>query len=123
MKVIVAGSRTVCDYTLVARAIETSGFVITEVVSGGAGGPDTLGEHWAAEHSITVARFIPDWGRLGKRAGPLRNHEMAVYADALIAIWDGQSRGTKNMIDTMRALGKPFKVVVTGMSSSGRGNG
>lgn len=32
---------------------------------------------------------------------------MAGYADALIAIWDGKSRGTAHMIETMKKLGKP----------------
>lgn len=30
---------------------------------------------------------------------------MADRAEALVAIWDGQSRGTKHMIDTARAQG------------------
>ena len=30
------------------------------------------------------------------------NKQMADYADALVAIWDGKSRGTKHMIDLAR---------------------
>jgi len=41
----------------------------------------------------------------------MRNREMAKYADCLLAIWDGISTGTGNMIYEMRALGKPVKVV------------
>ena len=50
---------------------------------------------------------MPRWNRYGRKAGILRNRKMAKYADALIAVWDGLSRGTANMIAEMEALGKP----------------
>ena len=53
-----------------------------------------------------------DWQKYGKRAGPIRNKEMADYADTLIAFWDGQSRGTKNMIETARS--QNLNVIVVG---------
>ena len=98
MKTIIAGSRTIFDYALVKKAIEDSGFEITEVVCGCAKGIDTLGEQWAVENSIPVKYFPADWKRYGRAAGHIRNEEMARYADALIAIWDGNSLGTKNMV-------------------------
>jgi len=36
--------------------------------------------------------------------------QMAEYADALIAVWDGKSRGTRNMID--EAARKNLKLFV-----------
>ena len=78
---------------------------ITQVVSGTARGVDRLGERWAREHGIRVARFPADWLNHGTSAGFRRNQEMANYADALIALWDGQSRGTANMIDLARRRG------------------
>ena len=68
------------------------------MVSGGAKGADTYGEALAALLGLPVARYLPDWGKHGKRAGPIRNREMAKNADALLCAWDGKSRGTKNMI-------------------------
>lgn len=59
---------------------------------------------------IPVKRFPADWDRHGRAAGPIRNCQMAQYADALIAIWDGKSRGTKNMIDEMNKCGKPVLI-------------
>lgn len=109
MKVIIAGSRTIDDYEIVAQAVTESGFWVTEVVSGGARGPDSLGELWAFRNSVYLSRFPADWN-LGKRAGILRNEEMGRYADALVAIWDGKSRGTRHMIDFMLSLGKPVHV-------------
>jgi hypothetical protein len=84
--------------------------VITEVVSGGATGVDELGEAWAKAQGIPITQFLvskADWDTYGKSAGPRRNRVMAAYGDALLAIWDGASRGTANMIAEMRSLGKP----------------
>lgn len=110
MKVIIAGSRNLNDYNVVARAAAESGMQITEVVSGGARGVDRLGELWAKRNGLPVRRFPADWDRYGKSAGYRRNEEMGRYADALVACWDGVSRGTKHMIDFMRRLGKPVHV-------------
>lgn len=99
MKVIIAGSRTIRNYYEVSQAIQDSGFKVTEVVSGGAAGVDLLGEEWARYNGyIPVRRFPADWTKHGKAAGPIRNGEMAAYADALIEIHDGESRGTADMI-------------------------
>lgn len=106
MRVIIAGSRSVTDPHEVNRAIIDSGFVITEVVSGGCYGPDTFGEQWAARQGIPVKRFPADWNKHGKAAGPLRNQEMVDYADAVIAVWDGQSRGVASLMKC--ALNKPL---------------
>lgn len=110
MKVIVAGSRNITDSHLVATAIAKSGFDIAAVVSGGARGVDTLGEQWAHQTGRKIARFSANWKRDGNAAGPIRNAHMANYADALVAIWDGESRGTRHMIDTMKKQGKPVYV-------------
>jgi hypothetical protein len=67
---------------------------------------DQIGEDWAREHNIPVKQFLAQWNIHGKSAGPIRNKEMAEYADALIAFWDGQSKGTKNMIEQMDKLNK-----------------
>jgi hypothetical protein len=106
MKVIVAGSRDFVHYPTVAKAIELSGFTITELVSGHARGVDRLGEWWAKTRCIKVKEFAvsdEDWKR-SRGAGVARNLEMARYADALIAVWDGKSTGTANMIEHARKL-------------------
>lgn len=112
MKTIIAGSRDIHDYALVVSAVARCGWQITEVISGGAPGVDTLGEKWAAENGIPCRRFPADWAKYGmRRAGPLRNSTMASHADALIAVWDGQSVGTKDMI--YKALRKGITVYVS----------
>lgn len=110
MKVIIAGSRGITDGSIIEKAIIASGFEITEVVSGTARGVDQLGETWATMAGKKIAKFPADWDTHGKSAGYKRNQQMAEYADALIAIWDGESRGTKHMIDIMKKTGKPTYV-------------
>lgn len=111
MKVIIAGSRDIEDYELIDVAVRESGFTVTEVVSGTARGVDKLGERWAEEYNIPIKRFKPDWS-IGRSAGIIRNTEMASYADALIAIWDGYSRGTKHMIDYAKSKGLMVYVLI-----------
>lgn len=106
MKTIIAGSRTITDLRFLEESIEKSGLTITEVVCGGARGVDDLGRKWAGNgNRVPVKMFPADWDRHGKSAGYRRNVEMADYADALIAIWDGKSKGTKHMIEVAGDIG------------------
>ena len=123
LRIIIAGSRDFNDYELLKKsAIEiitkkTMLPDLTRIVSGGARGADTLGERFANEMGLEISRFIPDWDGLGKRAGYVRNAEMAKFAvedgnyGVLIAFWDGQSRGTKHMIDLAKRYGLEVHVV------------
>ena len=104
MRTIIAGSRGITDYSLVAEAIKESGFEITEVTCGMARGVDLLGLQWAATHRVPVARFPADWDTHGKSAGFIRNAKMADNADALIAITTG-TPGTRNMIRLAHQIG------------------
>lgn len=105
MKTIIAGSRTITDFATLTAAIRESGFEITEVVSGGARGADALGEKWADLIGVPVRRFPADWDTYGRSAGMIRNREMAEYGEALIALWDGKSKGTAHMIRLARKVG------------------
>lgn len=98
MKVIIAGSRHLDSYEEVDLAIKRSGFNITQICSGGSLGVDRNGEIYAMKHNISLRPFPAEWNKYRNAAGPIRNRQMAEYADALIALWDGESRGTKNMI-------------------------
>ena len=102
MRTIIAGSRTISNPLAVESAIRDSGFEITEVYCGMARGVDLMGKHWAEKRGIHVREFPANWKQYGKAAGPIRNTHMASEADALIAIWDGDSKGTKNMIELAR---------------------
>lgn len=112
MKVVIAGSRTILDYSSVARAVERSKFDINEVVCGMAAGVDTLGERWAISRGIPIKYMPADWKRHGKSAGPIRNMQMAEYADAAVIVWDGKSPGALNMINQMKKINKPYFIEV-----------
>jgi len=99
MKTIIAGGRDLARPRLVEAAMEDCPWQPSEIVSGAARGIDRMGEEWAGEREIPVKQFPADWDTHPKSAGPIRNRQMAKYADALVAIWDGKSRGTKNMIE------------------------
>ena len=118
MKVIVAGSRTITSYKEVCKAIEESKFPIDKIVSGNAEGVDQYGENYAIINYIDLVIFPANWKLHKNKAGILRNIEMGNYADALIAVWDGKSRGTKHMIDYMKSLNKPVFVLEVNKETS-----
>lgn len=123
MKVIIAGSRTIKDPKILQEVINY--FIeqygkITKVVCGCAEGVDKLGLEWAQQNNVSIVKFPADWKSIGRkdaiiktnkygkynaRAGLDRNIQMADYADALIAIWDGKSTGTQHMIQTAKEKG------------------
>lgn len=116
MKLIVAGGR---DFTDTNRMIDElqklveSGEITDspELVCGMARGADLTAYNLWNEAGMVIHEFPADWDRLGKRAGYVRNTEMAEFADTLVAFWDGKSKGTRHMIDIMNRLNKPVYVV------------
>lgn len=100
MRTIIAGSRNLGTLEL-HRALHDCPFFsrITRVVCGCAPGIDRAGEEFALEYGLSVDYYPADWAKYGKKAGYVRNREMADNADALVAVWDGVSKGTKHMID------------------------
>jgi len=118
MRTIIAGSRGITDYDFVNGIIRDSGILISTIISGGAKGVDSLAIRYAKDNNIPYELFIPDWDKYGKRAGILRNCEMGDVADALIAIWDGTSRGTKHMIDYAMNLNRITKIYIVKTTSS-----
>lgn len=110
MKTIIAGTRHFNDYELLSKVCREE--AITEVVSGTARGADQLGERYADESGLPIKRFPADWNKYGKGAGYKRNAEMAMYAEALIAFWDGESKGAKHMIDLAKKNNLKIRVVI-----------
>jgi hypothetical protein len=109
VRTIIAGSRHISQEETL-RCIERTDWKdqITTVLCGCAIGPDTWGERWAEAHGIPVERFPANWSRFGYSAGPKRNQQMVDHADALLAVWDGKSKGTQDVID--RAVRAGLKV-------------
>lgn len=115
MKLIIAGSRTIMvsptfiNELLMEFDIQAK---IDEVASGCARGVDGCGEAWAQYWERPIKDFPADWDGYGKSAGPIRNKKMAEYADALLLIWDGESKGSDNMKRSMILEGKPIYEVI-----------
>jgi hypothetical protein len=109
MKVIIAGTRTLFpSLELMDACIQNCGFNVTEIVEGGAPGVDTVARDYANVMDIPVKEFEAKWDQYGGMAGPMRNREMAQYADALILIWDGNSPGSKSMKKIAMELNLPI---------------
>jgi len=116
MKLIIAGSRhlyvtydQLADFLTEKLGCWTH---VTEIVSGGARGIDASGEDFAKRYELKLTTFPAEWYKYGKSAGPKRNFQMAKYADALLLIWDGQSRGSANMKARMLGMNKPVIEVI-----------
>lgn len=114
IKLVVAGSREIRDREVVEEAMgraEIAFGPVSEIVHGGARGVDSLADSIARDWDVEVTLFEPEWDEYGKAAGPLRNSEMAQYGDALVAVWDGESTGTKSMIQKAMAFGLDVLVI------------
>ena len=115
-KIIIAGGRDFMDYNLLKEKVNK---ILQEkkvthkivIISGCARGADTLGLRYASENTFDVEEYPADWDKYGKKAGYMRNVEMAKNADALIAFWDGKSKGTKHMIDIATERNLPIRVI------------
>lgn len=115
-RIIIAGGRDFSDMEMLNKATSAvlSGLEESQpvIVSGCARGADRLGEDWAHANGWHCEYFPANWEKYGKSAGYRRNVEMAKAADVLVAFWDGKSKGTKHMIDTMKKEGKPTFIVM-----------
>ena len=109
MKLAIVGSRGITDMSVLISALD--GYDITEIVSGGARGVDTMSEDYAVAHDIDTVIFEADWSKHGRSAGYKRNVLIVEYADEVLALWDGKSRGTKHTIDIAHRAGKPVRVI------------
>lgn len=117
MRTIIAGSRKCVTLEDVVNAVNDCPWEITTVVSGKAPGADTFGEMIAGELGIPVDPYPitkEDWEKYGNGAGPVRNRRMAENADALIAVWDGSSTGTLDMINRAKSLKLKVHIRVIG---------
>lgn len=82
----------------------------SELVSGGAKGVDTCAKEYARCHGMRFTEILPEYEKYRKAAPLLRNLQIIAYADEVIAFWDGQSKGTKFVIDQCKKNGKKVTV-------------
>lgn len=84
----------------------------TEIVSGGAKGVDQSAREYAIGQGVRLIEFLPDYHRYGRVAPIKRNLQIVEYADAVIAFWDGESKGTKSVIEYCNKISKSVTVVL-----------
>ncbi len=108
MIIAVVGSRTLTDINLELYLPEE----ISQIVSGGAKGVDSCAKDFAREHNLIYKEFLPEYGRYSRAAPLKRNEKIADYADVVYIFWDGQSRGTRYMIDYCSKTGKSMKLFI-----------
>lgn len=115
-RVIIAGGRDFNDLSLLSLICDRLLIKVTRlynviILSGTARGADKLGEQYAQNSNFMIERYPAEWETHGRKAGIIRNQQMADKADALIAFWDGNSKGTQNMIASARKKGLPVRVI------------
>ena len=113
MKLAIIGSRSIASADLAPLITEEPSLII----SGGARGIDACAEEYARQHGIPTLILRPDYRRWGRIAPILRDKAIAEACDALLAVWDGRSRGTKFTVDHARKLGRPVRVFLAGPPS------
>ncbi len=107
MKLLVVGSRSVKNFDLspyISNNVEV-------IISGGANGVDFLAEKYADIHRISKYIIRPRYDIYGRGAPIKRNEEMVDISDAVLVIWDGQSKGTQHTIEYSKKIKKPITII------------
>ena len=107
MKLLIVGSRSITDFDLspyISADVDT-------IISGGAGGIDSLAEQYADLHRLSKYILRPCYRLYGRSAPLKRNEEMVAMADAVLIIWDGFSKGTQYTLKYAKKMNKPITLV------------
>ena len=108
MKLLIAGSRSITHFDLDGHISDD----VDLIISGGAKGIDTLAEQYADKNGIEKLIIRPKYEKYGRAAPIRRNEEMVDISDAVLAIWDGKSRGTAYTLEYAREKGKRIIEVI-----------
>lgn len=124
MKVCIVGSRSIenkslvfdeCS-TLIERRVPATDSVT--ILSGGAKGIDTLAQEFAAENKYDFILFKPyhlvdNRVEFTPKYFFARNRQLVDNSDIIVAFWDGESGGTKQLIDYAAKKNKELHVIMT----------
>jgi predicted Rossmann fold nucleotide-binding protein DprA/Smf involved in DNA uptake len=120
MKLAIIGSRSFDDYELLCCMVMEHFPDATHIISGGAIGADRLARRFAGEHGLELHEHLPDWKRFGRGAGQIRNRIIIDNADAVLAFWDGRSKGTRGGLEYAKKKGKAMVVIAVATSDEYR---
>ena len=107
MKIAVIGSRN-----LNIKNIEDYISQCDEIVTGGAIGIDSCAKEYAKRKGIKLTEFLPEYNLYGRTAPIVRNKKIVDYADKVIAIWDGNSKGTLSVIKYAQKTKKACEIFI-----------
>lgn len=108
MKVAIVGSRTISEIELSCHLPKET----TEIISGGAKGVDTIAALYAQEQKIRLTVFLPEYQKFGRAAPLKRNAQIVSAAEMVLVFWDGQSAGTRHVIDMCEKTKTPYRVII-----------
>lgn len=117
-RIIIAGSRNFQDEGLLFNTLDKIISEINddiEIIHGNCRGADLIGEKYALANDLKVIAFPAYWKLYSKKAGYLRNLEMAKYASEvngiLVAFPLGESKGTRMMIKLAEQYGLKVYII------------
>ena len=115
-RILVVGSRTYNNKRNIAKTIDgyisdIKGRKNILIISGGAKGVDSIAVEHSKSKEIETKTFEANWTLYDKKAGFIRNTIMGDTCTEAIVFWDGKSKGTKNMINILERMGKPYKLI------------
>ena len=114
-RIVIAGCRNYDNYEEAKTFIDSCLYETQKshtiiILSGCAKGADAIGERYASENGFDIEKYPADWKSLGRRAGPVRNKQMAEICDFVICFWDGKSKGTASMIFYAKKFRKLLRI-------------
>lgn len=116
-KIVIAGSRSFNDKCLLFNKVDERikelglEFEDVEIVCGGCRGADEYGKQYATERGCELTVFVANWSRYDKAAGPIRNKKMAEYSNEAIVFLDGETIGSRSMINEAAKANIPCVVI------------
>lgn len=116
MKLLVCGGRDYLDRKALFSILDMMNYdgdhgnLISEIVQGGARGADRLAKEWAEVRGVRMTEFPAKWNLYGKRAGYIRNVEMADYRPDRVLAFPG-GKGTAMMIKIAKERNIPVTII------------
>lgn len=121
MKIAVVGSRKYTDFDKFQEALDKIIGTFDPrtpimIISGGAKGPDQMAQRWAKERDYDFVLFKPYHlidpnVEYSPKYFFTRNKQIADNADLVVAFWDGESSGTRHIVEYCQRNRKSYMKV------------
>ncbi len=105
-QIAVVGSRGFNNFILLNAHLDKMLTPPFRIVTGGAAGADQMAQEYAKDKGQQVLVIYPDYKQHGGTKAPhIRNEQILDEAEGVIAFWDGESRGTRSVIEKAKEKG------------------